>query len=56
MTCPDCKGKMVPMVKNKDYETLYLWCPTHGLWLRPGTDVIDQVKAVVKEHYDIGTN
>lgn len=53
LVCPDDGTEMVTMVKNGDYDTLYLWCPYHDLWIKPGLDVIDQVKAVVKEHYDV---
>lgn len=50
LTCPDCGGRLVTQLYKND---LGLWCPACDHYLVPGLTLIDQVYAVVREHYII---
>lgn len=53
LVCPNDGSFLVTRMKGKDTEHLYLWCHDCNTWTQPGLDVIRQVEAVVKEHYDV---
>ena len=54
LTCPNDASPLVTRMRwSEDTDNLYLWCPNCDTWTHPGLDIIRQVEAVVKEHYDV---
>jgi hypothetical protein len=47
--CPDCSTPLVTLRNQKDEP--YLWCPAEDTSFFPGIDLMDQIEAVVLEHY-----
>lgn len=52
ITCPDCGTKMVTRMGEDDEPVL--WCYTDDTILKPGLDLIHQIRAVVNEHLELG--
>jgi len=47
LSCPDCQVRLVTRVSD---DQLYLYCCGCDTKIWPGLDVLDQIRAVVKEH------
>lgn len=51
LTCPDDGFTLVTTLEPDDEtDSVNLWCPGCNTTIRPGLSVVEQVKAVVKEH------
>jgi hypothetical protein len=48
LQCPDCSSTLV--TQPGPNEEPQLWCYTCDSAIKPGLDVYDQIRAVVKEH------
>ena len=46
--CPDCQGNLTTRLGEDDNPLL--WCSKCDVKIRPGLDIYDQIKAVVREH------
>lgn len=53
LRCPDDNSQVITRLNPQELESLYLWCPQCNSWTKPGIDLIRQVEAVVKEHYNV---
>lgn len=57
LRCPNDQNMLITRMRySQDTDNLYLWCPDCNTWTHPGLDMIRQVEAVVKEHYDVRIN
>lgn len=48
LSCPDCNNKLTTVLGTGDEPVL--WCAVCDTLIKPGLDVYDQIRAVVKEH------
>lgn len=48
LTCPDCDNDLITVLSDNDEPAL--WCFFCDTLIRPGLDVYDQIRAVVREH------
>ncbi|XAO35212.1 hypothetical protein SEA_FRANCOB_12 [Streptomyces phage Francob] len=48
LVCPDCNNKLTTVLGTDDEPRL--WCVQCDTIIKPGLDVYDQIRAVVKEH------
>lgn len=48
LSCPNCDTKLATVLGDNDEPAL--WCRICDTLIKPGLDVYDQIRAVVKEH------
>ncbi|QIN94005.1 hypothetical protein PP459_gp009 [Streptomyces phage Wakanda] len=48
LACPDCGEKLVSRIGDNDDPVF--WCPRCDTMIKPGLDMRDQIRAVVREH------
>jgi hypothetical protein len=53
LTCELCDEGRVVTMSDYDSDDLILWCPLCNTKTKPGQDMIDRVRAVVSEHFDV---
>jgi len=49
LSCPDCSTNLVSQMDNNADPVL--WCCVCDVIIRPGLDLYDQIRAVVREHH-----